>query len=255
MQFVQDQLQVARIDACDGDVAARHGGCDSPCGCHDAIPNHPMFGGVQLGNSGDGQGGSARALDLRAHLIEHLAQVDHIGFASGVVDSGHTFGDDRCHEDVLGRSDRGELQLYLRPAQMLGGSNDATVLDGTFRPELTQTRLVHIERPRPDRVAAGQRDAGALASPDKRAEHAYRCAELADSGEVGLVFRLVGRRDPHHRAVEFDVGAQSPKHLRHQRHVEDVGAIGDGCGALGQEAGRHKLEHAVLGPADGDLTR
>ena len=69
-----------------------------------------------------------------------------------------------------------------------------------------------------------------------------------------MVLRLGGRRDPHLVAVEVDLAAESAQDLRHQRHVEDVRAVGDQVRALGQQGGRHQLEHAVLRATDRDLT-
>ena len=135
--------------------------------------------------------------DLGAHLVEHRAQIDDVGFARGVVDGGHALGEHRGHQDVLGRAHRRELQLDLRAAQMIGFGDHAAVLDVAARAQLAQARLMHVQRPRSDRVTAGKRDFGPLAPPDQRAEHTHRRAELPNRGEVGVVLGLVGRGDPH----------------------------------------------------------
>ena len=49
-------------------------------------------------------------------------------------------------------------------------------------------------------------------------------------------------------ASRVDLGAQAAQHVRHQRHVQDLRAVGDLGRPLGQQRGRHQLEHAVLGP-------
>ena len=41
--------------------------------------------------------------------------------------------------------------------------------------------------------------------------------------------------------------AQTAQHVGHQRDVQDLRAVGDHGGALGQQRGRHQLQHAVLG--------
>ncbi|CPA05476.1 Uncharacterised protein [Mycobacterium tuberculosis] len=110
---------------------------------------------------------------------------------------------------------------------------------------------MHIQRTRPDRVTARQRDPGPFAPPDQRSQHTDRGAELPHRSEVGIVLRLVRCGDPGHVTVEFDGGAQTTQYLRHQRHIEDVGTVGDRAGALGQQRRSHELEHAVLGAADG----
>ena len=45
-----------------------------------------------------------------------------------------------------------------------------------------------------------------------------------------------------------DRAAQAAQHVGHQRHVEDLRAVGERRRALGQQRRRHQLEHAVLGP-------
>jgi hypothetical protein len=135
---------------------------------------------------------SAGALDLCTHLVEHLAQIDDVRFTRGVVDGRDTFSDHGRHQDVLGRADRGELELDLRAVQLVGGRDHATVLDVAFRAELPQARLVHVQGSRADGVAARKRDAGAFAPSDERAQHAHRGAELSHRGEVRFVLGLFG---------------------------------------------------------------
>ena len=52
--------------------------------------------------------------------------------------------------------------------------------------------------------------------------------------------------DVHNRPVEYHLATESAKHLGHQRDVENVWAVGDGAGALGQQSRSHQLENAVL---------
>ena len=49
VQLVQHQLQVLRVDAGDRDVAAGHRRGDAPRGGDDAVADHPVLGGMQLG--------------------------------------------------------------------------------------------------------------------------------------------------------------------------------------------------------------
>ena len=255
VQLVQHHLKMRRINTRHRDVATGHGSGNTPGGAHDAVADHAVLGRVQPRDSGDGHRRRSRAFDLRAHLVQHGAQIDHIGFARRVVNCGDTLGHHGGHQDVFGGSDRREFQLNLRAAQRICGGDHAPVLDVALCAELPQARLVHVQRTRSDRVTTGQRNLGALAATDQRSQHADRGAELSHGGEVGVVFRLVGRGDSGDVAVELDGGAQAAQHLRHQRYVQDVGAIGDCAGALGQQGRGHQLEHAVLGAAHCDFAR
>ena len=57
--------------------------------------------------------------------------------------------------------------------------HDLPVLDADDGPELLQPADVHVEAARPDRVTAGQGDAGPAAPRDERAEHGDRGAQAA----------------------------------------------------------------------------
>ena len=81
------------------------------------------------------------------------------------------------------------------------------MLDVAAGAELSQTGLMHVKGPRPDRVAAGQCDLGPLATADQRTQHAHRGPELPDSGEIGVVLGFVGGRDANRAGIQFDVGA------------------------------------------------
>ena len=54
--------------------------------------------------------GRADAVDARAHLDEHPAEVDDLGLARGVVDDGDAVGEHRGHQHVLGGADAREVE-------------------------------------------------------------------------------------------------------------------------------------------------
>ena len=118
-----------RVDASDRDVPARHRRGDPPCRGDDAVADHPVLGGIQPVDAGDRHRRRASARDLGAHLIEHRAQVDDVGFARGIVDRRDALGHHRGHQDVLGRPDRRELELNLCAAQVICLGDHTAVLD------------------------------------------------------------------------------------------------------------------------------
>src|ERR1700694_3681121 len=244
-----------RIHTCHRDVTACHCGGNPPCGGDDAVADDPVFGGIQPRHAHDRHRRRARALDLGTHLIQHRAEVDDVRLACGVVNRRNTLGQYGGHPDVLGCSDRRELQLNLGAAQHIRLGHDTTVLDVAVSAQLSQAGLVHVQRARPDGVSAGQGDLGSLAAADQRSQHTHRRAELTDRGEIRVVLGFVGRGDPHRGAVQLDVCAQSAQDLGHQWHVEYVRAVGNRAGALGQQRGRHQLQYAVFGSPDSNFAR
>ena len=116
------------------------------------------------------------------------------------------------------------------------------------RAELAQPGLVHVQRTGADGVAAGKGHHGAPAPRDQRPEHADRGPQLRDRPVVGLGPGLGRDVDRHGVAVHHHRGAEAAQHVGHQRHVEDLRAVGERRGALGQQRRRHQLQHAVLRP-------
>ena len=132
--------------------------------------------------------------------------------ASGVVDRRHTLGDHRRHQDVLRRPDRGNSSWISAP----GDAREATTQPCSIVHSAPSCR-------RPDWCMSSGLDP--IASPPGRRDSCVYTGrraglgrtptpELADGGKVRLVLRLIGRGDPDHRSVQFDVGAQSPKNPR-----------------------------------------
>ena len=235
-----------RIDADHPDVAERHRRRDRPGRGDDPVTDHPVGGRPKLLHTADRQRCRAGPADPCPHLHQHVAQVDDLGFAGGVVDHGLALGEHRRHEDVLGRPDRREVEPDPGALEFVGARDDAAVLDLAVRAEQAQPGLVHVQRPRPDRVSARQGHHRPLAPRDQRPEHTDRGAELPHRGEIRVVLRLGGRRDLRGVVIEHHLAAQPAQYLGHQRNVENVGAVRDRAGALGEQRGGHQLEHAVF---------
>ena len=235
-----------RVDTADSDRPARHRRRERPGRADDPVTDHPMRGGLQAGDAMHRQRRAADAVDLGAHLLQHRAEVDDLGFARCVVDHGRAVGEHGGHEDVLGGPDAGEVEPDLRPVQVARLRHHAPVLDLGGRTELAQPGLVHVQRPGADRVAAGQRDDGAPAACDQRAEHAHRRPQLRHRSVVGLSPGLGRDVDRHLVVVDGHGAAEAAQDVGHQRDVEDLGAVGDRRRALGEQGRRHELQDAVL---------
>ena len=83
----------------------------------------------------------------RAHLHEHLAQVDDLRLAGGVVDDRRALGEDGGHQDVLGRADAREVEPDRGAGAALGALRDqVAVLAVERRPEPRQPGHVDVER-------------------------------------------------------------------------------------------------------------
>jgi hypothetical protein len=203
----------------------------------------------------DLQRARADAGQARAHLREHRAQVDDLRLARGVVDHRRALGERRRHEQVLGGADAGEVEPHARPAQLRRPGDEVAVLADDAGAELDQTGHVHVEPARADGVAARQGDLRLPAAGHERTEHGDGRADPPDQVVVGLVPGPLRHRDRDAAVAADHLAAEAPQHLAHDRHVEDVGHVGQDGGALGEQRGRHELQDAVLRAAHRDLSR
>lgn len=75
---------------------------------------------MQFFHALDGHDGRTRADNLGAHLVEHVGEIDDLGLAGGIVDNRGALRAHGCHDEVLGRTDAGELERDGGTAQTLG---------------------------------------------------------------------------------------------------------------------------------------
>ena len=145
-QLVQGDLQMLRVGPTNGDVAARHRGCHRPGARHDAIGHRRVLDGHESRDPFDLQRRRANAPDRCAHLHEHRADVDYLGFPRSIVDDGAPARSHRGHEESLRRSDTGEVQPDGRTVQsVVGTCNEVAVLARDVRTHALETADVHVE--------------------------------------------------------------------------------------------------------------
>ena len=243
-----------RVDAGHANIAPSHRSCNPP-GCrHDPVTDHLMSRRLQRFHALDGERRGTCTLDLRAHLVEHVADIDDVRLTGGVGDDGFAFSQNCRHQDVLGRSNGREVEPDIGTSQRIGFGDEASVLNPRARTKKLQPALVHIEWSRPDGVTTGKGNNRSMAAGHERPEHTDRGAELADGMEVRGIFGLRRRRDRDSVAIDRHVAPQAAKHLCHQRHVEDVGAVGDDTRTLSQQSSCHELENTVLRSGHGNFS-
>ena len=76
----------------------------------DAIGNDAMPRAVQLVDAADANRMRARALNLRAHLVEQRRQVNHLRLARAILQDGLAFGQGRGHQQIFGSGDGNFLE-------------------------------------------------------------------------------------------------------------------------------------------------
>ena len=84
---------MVRVDTADVDSATRHRGGERPGGSDDAVADDTVVRRGEAGDAVDGERRGAGAVDLRAHPLQHRAEVDDLGLARGVVDDRGALGE------------------------------------------------------------------------------------------------------------------------------------------------------------------
>jgi hypothetical protein len=98
---------------------------------------------------------AARAVDLRAHLLEHVRELDHLGLARGVLDHRLALGEARGHQHVLRAVHGVEVERDAPADEPRRGRLDIAVVERELGAERAQALQVLIDRPHADRAAAG----------------------------------------------------------------------------------------------------
>ena len=122
----------------------------------DPIGKHVVTRAVQPLDALNHDGVGAGAANLRAHGIEEVCKVDHLGLARRVLDDRLAFGERRGHQQVLGAGHRHGFENQPRAAQARGARTDVAILDQDVGAELLQPVDVNVHRTRADGAAAGQ---------------------------------------------------------------------------------------------------
>jgi hypothetical protein len=115
------------------------------------------------------------------------AKIDHFRLTGGIDDFGFALGQGRRHHDGVGGTDGNTRKFDPAAGQTTRRlHNDITALDFNVRTERLQALDKEVHRPRADRTAAGQRNAGFVHPGNQR----------ADNPEAGphLGHKLIGRR-------------------------------------------------------------
>jgi len=208
-----------------------------------------MGGRGHLADTLDLDRGGARPGDARPHPPQEHRQILDLRFARRIADHRHPARHGPGEQQVLGRPDAGELQVHGRTQQT---PRRRAAQDAVGQLELgahaAQAVHVHVDRPAPEVVAAGQRHPGLAARGQQRTQDQDRGPHLADQVDGGLGEEI----DGHLHLDRVAVGPAHTAHVlqdpAHDLHVEDAGDVLDTVPPRRQQRGDEMLEHGVLGP-------
>ncbi len=81
-------------------------------------------------------GGSARAFDLRAHLVQQVGEVGDFGLASAVLHDGFALGEGRGHQQVFSAGDGDLVEYDFAALEPVGAGFDVAVVLRDFGAQL-----------------------------------------------------------------------------------------------------------------------
>jgi hypothetical protein len=197
------------------------------------------------------------ALDPGTHLAQEGGDVADLRLASRIGDPSPSLGQNRRHQDVLRRTDTGEVQPDIPPMKAAGRLGDQVAMVDAHRgSQRLQTRSVHVQTAGPDGVTSRNRDIGPTASRHQWSQDTDGRPQRPNQLVVGLVHDAVGNVEFHGPGIGviLDGAPQPAQQLRHDRHVKNCRHVGQPGPAHSQQGPRHQLQCAVLGTNDRDFS-
>ena len=215
----------------------------------DAVTHHAMGNGMQLLHALDGHDGCARTDNLGTHLVEHVGEIDDLGLAGGIIDNRGTLRAHGGHDEVLGRTDTGELERDSGTVQALGRVGVDVAVGGVeFDAQGLKTQDMHIDLASAQVAAAGHGDLGAMETAQQGSHHGSGSAHLGNELIGSLPGIDLGGIDLERVLVEnINRGAHTLEHLAHHVDIGNIRHVLQRRLARRQKRCRHKFERGVLG--------
>ena len=174
-QRVSDSADVFRHDTFDRHTFPADRASDEERAGLDSIGNDVVFGAMQLGHAFNDQTPRASTLDLRAHLVEEIGEIDDFRFGGGAFDHRGAFGENGRHQDVIG-SKNGRAELSAKIDDRAGKFRREHLYIPVFhthrRTERFEALEMQIDRAVANDAAAWERDGRLFAASQQGTQHA-----------------------------------------------------------------------------------
>ena len=187
----------------------------------DSVGHHLMSAAMQSEHALDADAPRAVALDLRAHLDQHLGKVADLGLLRRILQHRFAFSQRRSHQEIFGAGYRHHIRrdaaAFKPPRSIRSGRHlgqHVPVLDRNVGAHRLHALDVLIDRPRPNSAAARQRHRGLAKARQQRSERQHRGAHRLDK----LIRRF---RRTQGAGVDHDAAARRLVALGLHAHVAD----------------------------------
>lgn len=255
-QLLQDRLEDGRVGILQLHPATGRGRGHQVGAGLDTVGQYVVASTAEALHAFDDDGIGASALDVGAHGVQAVGQVDHLRLASGVLQHGTAVGQRGSHHQVLGAGHADGIEEEVTATQAAGRrlGLDVAAFDLDLRAHGLETADMQVDRTRTDRATARQGHFGLAEARQHRAQH-------QDRGTHGL--HQFVRRDQGFDAagIDFDVEllvddrlhAHAAEQFDHGGNVVQVRQVADGDRSIGQQGRGQDRQRRVLRAGNADF--
>jgi hypothetical protein len=238
-----------------GDFAIGDGSGNKEGARFNSVRQDRVLAAIQFGDPLNFEVMAADSMNLRAHLHEHVAQIDHFRLAGGALDTGCARCEDGGHDHVRGASDRrsvasSKIQVVAPEAGSI--DMDVSVADIDLATESLEALQVEIDRARPDHATAGEGDFRLPQTTDQRPQQADGGPHLANQLVGGPVVHVGRFYFPGVGSCLLHAGTEVAEDFRHEANVGEVGNPVDTAGLARQQRCGENGQSRILGAAGGN---
>ena len=255
-----DDAQVLERHILDRQLRTVHGGHADEAAHLDHVGQQPVLRAAQRFDAFDFEQVRGDARNLRAHSVEHFAQLLEVRFAGRVVDRRPAFGHHGGHHDVGRAGHRRLVQQHVGSLQLPAFDHEELVgdVEVELRAEFLESEEMGVEPASADLVAARLGDVSLAEPRQHRADQHNRTPQsraalavivrfevfeinVAGAERVGVLRELLHLHA--HAAEQFD----------ELHHIENPGDVPDDDPLGRQQRGAEYLQRFVFGSLGRDF--
>ncbi len=254
-KFGSQRLHVGGDAAANGHVAMGGGSGDHQRASLDLIGNDRIGRAVEMLLTADADHIRAGALDLRAHGVEEVGQVNDMGLLGCVVDGGVALGLDCRHHHVDGAAHGHHIKEHVAADKLVRPGNDAAAHGIHLSAQGFKALDVLVDGAGADGTSAGKVNLRFTTAAQQRAQEIITGTQ-AHGILIGHLPALGGPGIDGHMGIGdiLHLCAQGAQDVYQRVNVGNIRQIFDGAGCIAKERGGDDGNCRVFAAADAHFT-